>query len=133
VTQGPAEEPLDPSDADQVAAVFAGTLRLMGYDGVLDLLFRLPGVALVRGSPKRMFRAAVDDLVAVGAEHRLSTTEPVVHQHVVGGVVLRRGVVPPGDLPALLASLVGSLTRAQGSQEEFVAVLGAARDVLQQL
>ena len=124
---------VDPQDRDEVAAVLADTQRLMGYDGVLDLLARLPGVELLPGRPARIFRPAVAASVCVGAEHLLSGGEPVTHQHVVGGVVLQRSTVPPGELPALLAGLVGSLCRQQGSGPEAATVLTAAREVVRQL
>lgn len=127
------EPSVDPQDADQVAAVVEDTRRLMGYDGVVDLLARLPGVELVPGHPKRRFHPAVAATVSVGPEHLLAMSEPVLHQHVVGGIVLQRSVVPPGELPRLLAVLVGSLCVRQGSQQETAAVLTAAREILEQL
>ena len=125
--------PVDPQDTGQVAAVLGDTMRLMGYDGVLDLLARLPGVELLPGHPQRLFRTGVPASLAVGPEHLLSTSEPVTHQHVVAGVVLQRSVVPPGELVGVLAELVATLSRRQGSSQETAAVLTAAREVVGRL
>jgi hypothetical protein len=127
------EAPVDPYDAGQVARVVEGTLRLMGTGGVLDLLARLPGVVLVPAGRRGLWRPATPAAVLVGAEHRLTVTEPVVHEHTVGGVVLRRTEVPPGQLPGLVAGLVVALTHAQGSGPESGVVLSAAREVLGRL
>lgn len=125
--------PVDPYDAGQVAAVVEGTTLLMGTDGVLDLLARLPGVRVVAGEPRRLFHPAVPGAVWVGTEHLLTMTDPLVHEHRVGGVALRRAALAPGELATVVAGLVISLTRAQGSQAETAAVLTAARDVLGRL
>ena len=50
---------VDPYDVRQVAEVLTATLRVIGTDGLLDLLLRLPGVRLVPGTPARLFRPAV--------------------------------------------------------------------------
>ncbi len=131
-TAGPVD-PVDPYDAARVAEVVAGTARLMGTPGVHDLLARLPGVRVEPGTPKRLLRPAVDGGTWVGPEHLLTRSDPVVHRHEVGGVVLRSAVVPPADLPGLVARLVATLTREQGSREETSAVLTAAAEVLDRL
>jgi hypothetical protein len=126
-------DPVDPYDVRQVAAVVEGTWRLMGPDGVLDLLARLPGVRLDPGTPKRAFRAAVEGGTWLGPEHLLTWTDPVVHRHVVGGVVLQRAVLAPAEVPTVVAGLLIALTRSQGSGEDAAAVLTVARDVLERL
>ncbi len=134
MSERPTEAVVDPYDVAQVTAVLAGTWDLMGPDGLADLMARLPGARLVPGSPGRLFHTAVPAGVWVGPEHFLElSAEPVVHQHVVGGVVLRRAAVPPGELPTLLARLVGTLVRDQGSAADATVVLTAARDVLHRL
>jgi hypothetical protein len=126
--------PVDPSDVTAVSEVLAGTLRLMGPAGLTDLLARLPGVRVVPGTPGRMFRSAVEGGVWVGAEHFVTLeTEPVVDQHVVGGVTLARSAVPPGQLPQVIARLVVDLAHDQASRVETEVVLTAARETVLRL
>jgi hypothetical protein len=121
---------VDPYDVGAVSSIFAEMLRLVGVDGVSDLLGRLPGVTQVPGSPRRRFRDVVEPSAWIGPEHNVSMTLPATHQHVVSGVVLQRSSVPAGELPGLLAGLVASLTRAQASHDETSAALTALRDIL---
>jgi hypothetical protein len=125
---------VDPADVSAVAEVLAGTLQLMGPAGLGDLLARLPGVRVVPATPARLFRPAAEGGVWVGPEHlvRLDAT-PVVDQHVVGGVVLQRSVVPPARVPGVLAALVVDLARDEGTAEETAVVLTAAREVIDRL
>ena len=128
------EGPVDPYDVRQVAEVLTATLRVIGTDGLLDLLLRLPGVRLVPGTPARLFRPAVESGLWLGPEHFVSLSpDAAVHQHVVGGVVLQRAALSPADLPRVLAGLVTALTRAQDSADETALVLSAARDVVGRL
>jgi len=70
----------------------------------------------------------------VGPEHLvLLDATPVVDQHVVGGVVLQRSVVPPSRVPEVLAALVVDLARDQGTGAEAAVVLTAAREVIDRL
>jgi hypothetical protein len=123
-------DPVNPLDADQVAPVLAGTRDLMGAGGLGDLLSRLPGAERRPGQPGRLFRAATPDAVWLGREDVLVLTDPPVHQHVVGGVVLQRAALAPAQTGAVLARLVVALVRDQGSVEEAATVLTTARDVL---
>jgi len=124
---------VDPLDVRQVEGVLVAAQRLMGTDGVLDLLARLPGVDVVAGTPGRFLRAGTPSAVWVGPDQRLLLTEPVVHEHVVSGVVLAHDAVPPGRLGAVLAPLVVALTRAQGSHDATALALTAAREALDAL
>jgi hypothetical protein len=130
MTQHLPEGFVDPDDVGAVSSIFGELLRLVGVDGVSDLLGRIPGVVQVPGSPRRRFRGAVEPSAWIGPEHNVSMTLPATHQHVVSGVVLQRASVPAGELPDLLAGLVSSLTRAQASYDETSAALTALRDVL---
>ncbi len=129
-SQPPSAEFVDPCDRVQVAAVFAAVLKAWGIEGVGDLLGRLPGVRLAAGEPRRRFRAATPPTVTIGSENQLVLAEPPEHLHVVGGVVLSRRALPPGELPLLLADLVTRLTREQASYDDSAAALTAAREVL---
>ncbi len=127
------ERPVDPVDVREVTAILDRTLALMGPGGVGDLLARLPGARPVAAVPARLFRHAVPPAVWLGAENLLVLDDPVVHQHVVGGVVLQRRTLPPADLGPVLAPLVAQLVRSQGGQQDAATVLTAARDVLRAL
>lgn len=131
MSQQPGAPDVDPHDVAAVAAVLDGTWRATGPGGLGDLLARLPGARLVPGTPGRLFRPALPGGVQVGAEHFWTlTTEPVVDQHVVGGVVLSRTPVPAPRLGELLAVQVVELVREHRSAPEAALVLSAARDVL---
>lgn len=119
---------VDPLDPAEVAPVLAAALAAMGVGGVVDLLVRLPGVHLEEARPKRLFSPAVPGLVHLGEEHRLSLGDPVLHEHVVGGVVLARDPLPGGDLPGVLARLVAELVRREAAVEEAAVALSAVRD-----
>jgi hypothetical protein len=124
---------VDPLDVGQVEAVLSSTLQMMGPDGVVDLLSRLPGVEVYAGTPKRFLQAATAGAVRIGSERRLVLADPPVLEHVVSGVVLARDVVPVGRLSSVLAPVVVSLTRAQGSTPTAALVLTAAREALEGL
>jgi hypothetical protein len=124
---------VDPRDVRQVAAVLDATQRLMGPDGVVDLLDRLPGVEVRAGTPKRFLHAATPAAVWVGRDQRLLLGDALVHEHVVSGVVLAHDVVPPARLGAVLAPLVVALVRDQGTDEETALALTAAREALDAL
>jgi hypothetical protein len=125
--------PVDPVDVQQVAEVLSRTLELMGPEGVGDLLARLPGARPVPATAGRLFRPAVTGSVWLGADHQLVLGDPVVHQHVVGGVVLQRRALTPTDLGPTVAQLVADLVRSQGAREEAATVLTVARDVVRSL
>lgn len=133
MTQPPTEQPsgdVDPGDVDQVRAVLAETLRLMGVDGVVDLLARLPGVVVHAGRPKGFLSRAVPASVWVGPEDQVVLSTPPEHAQVVGGVVLHRVPLPPGQLPTVVARLVVALVRTQGSAAETSLTLTAAREAV---
>jgi hypothetical protein len=133
VPGGPVDGPVDPLDAAQVAPVLAGTRDLMGTAGLADLLGRLPGAVHRPGRPGRLLRAASPEAVWLGPEDLLELTEPPVHRHVVGGVVLQRTPLTPAQLGPSLARLVVALVGSQGAVAEATTVLTAARDVLARL
>jgi hypothetical protein len=109
--------PVDPLDVRQVAEVLGRTLELMGPEGVGDLLARLPGARPVPGTAGRLFRPAVTGSVWLGADHQLVLSDPVVHQHVVGGVVLQRRALTPAELGPTVAQAVADLVRSQGARK----------------
>jgi hypothetical protein len=124
---------VDPLDVRQVEAVLEATRQMMGPDGVVDLLGRLPGVEISAGTPRRFLHAATPASVRIGPDQRLLLSDPVVHEHVVSRVVLSHDVVPAGRLASVLAPLVVALARAQGSQEHTALALSAAREALDAL
>jgi hypothetical protein len=124
---------VDPLDVRQVEAVLEATQQMMGPDGVVDLLARLPGVEVSAGTPRRFLHAATPAAVCIGPDQRVLLRDPLVHEHVVSGVVLSHDVVPAGRLAAVLAPLVVALTRSQGSHAATALVLTAARETLDAL
>jgi hypothetical protein len=119
---------VDPSDASQVAAVLGAVQRALGVPGLGDLLGRIPGSRLEPARPGGFLRAALPASVWLTAEHQLVLTDPVVHAHVVGGVVLARDTLPAGRLPETVARLVVAAVREQGARSEAAVVLTAARE-----
>ena len=124
---------VDAADPAQVAPVVARTVALMGTGGLADLLARLPGTRTVPGTPGRLFKPAVPPTAWIGPEDQLVLTDPVVHQHVVGGVVLARTTLSPADLGPTVARLVTAAARAEASYDEASAVLTATADALARL
>lgn len=124
----PPEGFTDPSDQQQVAAVLATVVRELGVGGLGDLLGRLPGSRLEAARPGGVFKRAEPASVWLGAEHQLVLTDPVVHVHAVGGVVLARDPLPPGRLPDVVARLLVAAVADQGAQAEAATVLSAARE-----
>ena len=120
---------VDPTDVAAVAAVLTATVDAGGLGSVTDLLARLPGTRVVPEVPKGFLRAGVPQAVWLGAETCWSSTDPPTLLHVVGGVVLSRTPVEPGDVAGALARLVSDLARRTGAVADAAAVLTAARDV----
>ena len=121
--------PVDPGDAAQVAEVLHATRELMGSDGLLDLLARLPGTRVRTGRPRSRWRAGTPTEVWLGEDFRLVVGEPLLLHHVVSGVTLAQDRLLPAETGTRLAERVVALTRDQGSQSEASVVLTAARDV----
>jgi hypothetical protein len=71
--------------------------------------------------------------VWLSPQHQLLLDDPVVHVHVVGGVVLAREQLPAGRLPAAVAPLLVAAVADQGSQSEATVVLTAARESSERL
>ncbi|MDX6302909.1 MAG: hypothetical protein QOF53_4123 [Nocardioidaceae bacterium] len=133
MTFSPPEGFVDPSDEQQVAAVLDAVLRTLGVLGVRDLLARMPGSRSEASRPGGMFRRAEPASVWVGPEHQIVLSDPVVHAHVVGGVILARDPLPGGRLPQALARLLVAAIADQASQSEAAVVLTAARESTERL
>jgi hypothetical protein len=129
VSTGLPEGYVDPTDAAAVAAVVAATVATGGLDAVTDLLARLPGTKVTPGVAKGFLRAAVPAAVWLGSETCWSSTEPPTLLHVVGGVVLHREAIEPGEAGPALGHVVADLVRRTGAVGDASAVLTAARDV----
>lgn len=119
---------VDPTAPDEVAAVLAAVQAAMGPAGLGDLLERLPGVVRQAGTPKGLFRAATPDRLWLGSQDVVALGTPLVHEQVVGGVVLHRAPLPPGTAPGVLARLVARLTSAAAATETASVALTAARE-----
>jgi hypothetical protein len=120
---------VDPTDAYAVRAVLDATVRTAGVDAVTDLLRRLPGTRSTPAAPRGFLRAAVPAAVWLGPESCWSCTSPPTLLHVVGGVVLHRSELHPGDVAEALGGVVAEMVRRTGELAEASAALTAARDV----
>jgi len=129
VTAALPEGYVDPTDPAAVGAVLQATVDTAGMPGVTDLLGRLPGTRLQPAVPKGFLRAAVPAAVWLGAESCWSGTDPPTLLHVVGGVVLHRDVVEPGQVAAALSRVIADLVGRTGAVGDASAALTAARDV----
>lgn len=129
----PPEGYVDPSDEQQVAAVLRIVLRELGIPGLGDLLVRIPGSRGEASRPGGMFRRAMPASVWLSPQHQLLLTDPVVHVHVVGGVVLARDPLPAGRLPEVVAPLLVAAIADQGGQSEAAVALTAARESSERL
>jgi hypothetical protein len=123
---------VDPADPLAVAAVISAVVSSSGIDAVTDLVARLPGVRLAAAVPKGFLRPAVPAAIWLGTEYCWSATDPPTLLHIVGGVVLHRDPVEPGEAPEILGRLVPELVRRTGARDDASAVLTAARDVSRQ-
>ena len=133
MTFRPPEGFVDPSSAQQVAAVLDSVLQTLGIPGLGDLLGRIPGTRVEASRPGGMFKRAVPATVWLSPQHQLLLSDPVVHVHVVGGVVLARDPLPAGRLPDTLARLLVAAIADQASQSEAAVVLTAAREASERL
>jgi hypothetical protein len=124
----PPEGYVDPSDPDQVAAVLGAVLRVLGMQGFGDLLGRIPGSRVEPTRPGGVFKRAVPASVWLTEQHQLLLSDPLVHVHVVGGIVLARDPLPAGVLPDTVARLLVAAVSEQGSHAEAALVLTAARE-----
>jgi hypothetical protein len=129
VTSALPEGYVDPTDPAAVGAVLSATVAGAGLDAVTDLLARLPGTRTTPAVPKGFLRPAVPAAVWLGAEHCWSETDPPTLLHVVGGVVLHRAEVAPGDVADALGRVIADLVRRTGAAADASAALTAARDV----
>jgi hypothetical protein len=120
---------VDPTDAAAVGAVLDATVRTAGLDAVTDLLVRLPGTRSTPAVPRGFLRPAVPAAVWLGPESCWSCTSPPTLLHVVGGVVLHRTEVHPGDVAEALGRVVADMVRRSGAVADASAALSAARDV----
>lgn len=129
----PPEGLVDPSDEHQVAAVLSTVLRVLGIPGIGDLLGRMPGSRAEASRPGGMFRRAVPACVWLSPQHQILLSDPVVHVHVVGGVVLARDPLPAGRLSEAVSRLLVAAIADQGSESEAAVVLTAARESSERL
>jgi hypothetical protein len=120
---------VDPTDPTAVGAVLDATVRSAGLDAVTDLLVRLPGTRTTPAVRKGFLRPAVPAAVWLGPESCWSCTTPPTLLHVVGGVVLHRSEIHPGDVADALGRVVADLVRRTGGVADASAALTAARDV----
>lgn len=119
---------VDPASTEQVAAVLRAVQTGSGLSALGDLIGRLPGVVRVPAVSGGLFRRETPERVWLGSENALSLGRELVHEHIVGGVVLHRQVLTAGQAPELLAGLVVRHVSDVGSIEDASAVLTAARD-----
>ncbi|MGH3444538.1 MAG: hypothetical protein ACRDPB_04110 [Nocardioidaceae bacterium] len=124
---------VDPSNQQEVAAVLDSVLRTLGIAGIGDLLSRVPGSRVEAARRGGMFKRATPPSVWLSPEHQFELSEPIVHVHVVGGVVLAREPLPPGRLPETVARLLATAVTDQGSGTEAAVVLTAARETCERL
>jgi hypothetical protein len=120
---------VDPTDPVAVGAVLDATVRAAGLDAVTDLLARLPGTRTTPAVPRGFLRPAVPAAVWLGPESCWSCTSPPTLLHVVGGVVLHRAEIHPGEVAEALGRVVADLVRRTGASADASAALTAARDV----
>lgn len=118
---------VDPDDLATVAGVIDRVVRTMGPEGLGDLLARMPGTRVEPAVPGRRFRPATPASVQVGQEHLIVLSEPVTYAQVVGGIVLHRDQLTPAEVGPVVARLVATLAREQGSVTEVAAALTAVR------
>ena len=133
MTSPPPEGFVDPSDVQQVAAVLGAVLQALGTSGLADVLGRLPGSRAEVSRPGGRFRRPVPASVWLSPQHQLVLSDPVVHVHAVGGVVLARDPLPAGRLPGAVAPLLVAAIADQASQSEASVVLTAALETSERL
>jgi hypothetical protein len=124
---------VDPEDQPAVARLLAEVVAALGVAGISDLLLRIPGTRLVPATAKRFLTPASPASVWLGTEHQLVLTDPPTHLQSVGGVVLHRDIVLPGELPSVLAPLISRLVHDYNCQESAGAALSAVAEVIDRL
>jgi hypothetical protein len=129
----PPEGFVDPSDEHEVADVLRIVVQTLGIPGLGDLLGRIPGSRSEESRPGGTFRRAVPASVWLSPQHQLVLSDPVVHVHVVGGVVLARDPLPAGRLPVAVARLLVAAIADAGGQSEAALALAAARESCERL
>jgi len=133
MTFRPPEGFVDPADGPEVASVLRAVLGTLGTSGLGDLLGRFPGSRTEPARPGGIFRRGTPASVWLGPEHQLVLSDPVVHVHVVGGVVLARDPLPAGRAPDAVARLLVAAVADRASQSEAAVVLTAARELSERL
>lgn len=121
---------VDPLDAAQVAAVLRAALERLGMAGLVELLTRIPGMRIDPGQAGGLFRTARPARVLAGEEEVVALSQPVVREHVVGGIVLGRSTVRPAEVPDLLAWAVCRAVADYGDAGQASVVLTSARDAI---
>ncbi len=120
---------VDPTDPVAVGSVLQATVDTGGLDAVADLLARLPGTRQTPAEPRGFLRAAVPAAIWLGTETCWACTSPPTLLQVVGGVVLHRETVEPGEVAGSLSRVVADLVRRTGAVDDASAALTAARDL----
>jgi hypothetical protein len=123
---------VDPRDPAQVAPVLAAALKQLGLAGLVELLARVPGLAIDPGRPGGALRRAIAPSVVNGTEV-LRFTAPASREHVVGGIVLSRAPVTAAELPGWLAGACRDAVTATGDPDDASIALTAARDAMNSL
>lgn len=124
---------IDPEDQAAVARLLARVVAVLGVAGVSDLLLRIPGTHLSPATAKRFLTPASPASVWIGSEHQLVLTDPPTHLQSVGGVVLHRDTVLPGELPTVLAPLIARLVHDYNCRESASAALSAVAEAIDRL
>jgi hypothetical protein len=120
---------IDPCDPQQVELVMSPALTLLGVPGLLDALSDV--LPIRRGRPGGLFRPAEPASVVVGDRVlRIDDDQRASIQHVVGGIVLSQGPVPPADLAGVLAALISRAVKERGTRDAAAVTLTSLRDAV---
>jgi hypothetical protein len=123
-------ELVDPRDQQRVQVLLDRVQASLGIGGISDLLLRLPGTRFTPPTAKRFLAAATPGVVWLGAQDQLLLTDPPTHVQIVGGVVLHRDELLPGELAGVVAGLIARLVADFNGYDEAVAALSAAAEVV---
>lgn len=124
---------IDPQDQPAVTHLLTRVVAVLGVAGVSDLLLRIPGTRAVPATAKRFLTPASPASVWIGTEHQLVLTDPPTHLQVVGGVVLHRDSIQPGELPGVISPLIARLVQDYGCRESAAAALSAMAEVIDRI
>ncbi|MEP6695695.1 MAG: hypothetical protein ABJA34_02325 [Pseudonocardiales bacterium] len=119
---------VDARDPAQVAAVLRSTVDRLGMSGLADLLSRLPVRIDPGQAPGRFSRGRPPRVMA--GEQVVVLAQPVVLEHVVGGIVLSRTPARHKDVPDLLAAIVCAAVADSGDAGAASVVITSVRDAL---